>query len=187
VERRIAVKGASGSGKTTVAARLAERLGVPHIELDALFHGPGWTESPTEDFRRRVAEATAGDGWVVDGGYEGKLGVALPAGTELVVWLDLPLHVIVPRLIRRTRTRIRDGTELWASGNREDWEEALFGWNSLVVYAVRAHFRLRRDLPGQCRELDVPLVRIRTPTEAERWLEAPRRRASPGAAHRLGR
>jgi len=187
VERRIAVKGASGSGKTTLAARLAELLGVPHIELDALFHGPGWTEPPAEEFRRRVAEATSGDGWVVDGGYEGKLGVALPAGTELVVWLDLPLRVIVPRLIRRTRTRIRDGNELWASGNRESWREALFGWDALVPYAIRVHFRLRRELPGRCRELGVPLVRLRTMAETERWLEAPRRRASPDAAPQRSR
>lgn len=41
VPRRIVVKGSSGSGKSTVADELARRLGVPHIELDALHHGPG--------------------------------------------------------------------------------------------------------------------------------------------------
>jgi AAA domain len=37
---KIAVVGTSGSGKTTVARELARRLGVPHVELDALYHGP---------------------------------------------------------------------------------------------------------------------------------------------------
>jgi|SRR5438105_4840170 len=41
---KIAVLGTSGSGKTTVARELARGLGLPHVELDALFHGPGWTE-----------------------------------------------------------------------------------------------------------------------------------------------
>jgi hypothetical protein len=43
--RKIAVTAsASGSGKSTVGRALAERLGVPCVELDALVHGPNWTE-----------------------------------------------------------------------------------------------------------------------------------------------
>lgn len=44
--RKIAViASASGNGKTTVARELADRLGAPFVELDALVHGPGWTET----------------------------------------------------------------------------------------------------------------------------------------------
>jgi adenylate kinase family enzyme len=45
---RIAVIGPSGSGKTRLAGRLAGVLGVAHVELDALHHGPNW------ESRRRV-------------------------------------------------------------------------------------------------------------------------------------
>ncbi len=37
--RRILVAGTSGAGKTTVARRVAAVLSIPHIEIDALFHG----------------------------------------------------------------------------------------------------------------------------------------------------
>jgi adenylate kinase family enzyme len=63
------VVGNSGSGKSTVAAALALALGVPHLELDAVFHQAGWVPLPSDEFRSVVAAAVAGDGWVTDGNY----------------------------------------------------------------------------------------------------------------------
>ena len=51
--RRIAVVGTSGSGKTTLARRLAQRLGIPHVELDALHWEPDWTPAPRDVSRAR--------------------------------------------------------------------------------------------------------------------------------------
>jgi cytidylate kinase len=171
VASRIVVKGASGSGKTTVAVALADALHAPHVELDALHHGPDWSEPPLEEFRRRVAGATAGDRWVVDGNYDHKLGDLLLERAELVVWLDPPLRTILARLSRRTTERRRANADLWA-GNRESWRTVFGGRESLFAWAVRTHRSLRRELPGRCRRLGIPLVRLRTPAEADAWLEA---------------
>ena len=50
--RRILVAGTSGSGKSTLAVQIAEVGGQPYVEIDALFHGPGWTPRP--EFERDV-------------------------------------------------------------------------------------------------------------------------------------
>jgi adenylate kinase family enzyme len=72
---RILVKGSSGAGKTTLAAALAEHLGIPHIELDALHHGPNWAEATATELQARLLEVLDDErGWVVDGNYERKLG-----------------------------------------------------------------------------------------------------------------
>jgi adenylate kinase family enzyme len=167
---RIAVQGTSGSGKTTVARELARRHGVPHVELDALFHGPGWAETPAEEFQRRVAAATDGDGWVVDGNYDGKLGDLVLGRADTVVWLDLPLRVALSRVTRRTVRRIRTSEELW-SGNRESWRGGFFGWESMFVWTIRSHLRhrgARAARLAQHRHLRV--VRLRTPAEVESYL-----------------
>jgi GTPase SAR1 family protein len=167
---KIVVVGTSGSGKTTVARELARRHGVPHVELDALFHGPNWAETPAEEFRRRVAAATDGDGWVVDGNYESKLGDLVLGRADTVVWLDLPLRVALARVTRRTVGRIRTGEELW-SGNRESWRGGFFGWESMFVWTIRSHLRNRRARAGRlARHAGLQIVRLRSRKEVESYL-----------------
>jgi adenylate kinase family enzyme len=165
--RRVAVIGASGNGKSTLARALAERLAVPYVELDALHHGPNWAEPELEDFRRRVGEATDGDGWVADGNYEWKLGELVTDRADTVVWLDLPLPTILSRLWRRTYRRWRTREELW-NGNRESIRAAFWGRGSLFVWAVRSHYRHRRRAPDRLAGSN--LVRLRSPEDVDRFL-----------------
>lgn len=167
---RIAVIGTSGSGKTTVARELARRHGVPYVELDALNHGPGWTETPDEEFQRRVAAVTDGSGWVVDGNYERKLGDLVLERADTVVWLDLPLRVALTRVTRRTIGRIRTGEELW-NGNRESWRLGFFGWESMFVWTIRSHLRSRQVRAERLRRHSgLRVVRLRSPREVASYL-----------------
>jgi adenylate kinase family enzyme len=167
---KIAVIGTSGSGKTTVARELARRLGLPHVELDALFHGPGWAETPADEFRRRVAAATDGSGWVVDGNYDSKLGDLVLARADTVVWLDVPLRVALSRVTRRTIGRIRTGEELW-NGNRESWRGGFIGWESMFVWTIRSHLRQRRLRPARlARHPHLEVVRLRSAREVESYV-----------------
>jgi adenylate kinase family enzyme len=166
--RKVTVIGsASGNGTTTVARELARRLDVPFVELDALVHGPGWTETPDDALRAQVEPIVASDGWVIDGTYRGKLGTLVIENADVVVWLDLPVRIWLPRLVRRTLRRIRTREELW-NGNHESLRTAFVGWNSLLVWALRSHFHRRRDWPDDLREF--PVVRLRTPSEVNRFL-----------------
>jgi adenylate kinase family enzyme len=161
------VASASGNGKTTLGRELARRLDVPFVELDALVHGPNWAETPDDELRRTVEPMLAGEGWVVDGTYRGKLGDLVLRHAEVVVWLDLPIRVWLPRLLRRTVRRLVRREELW-NGNRETLRNAFFSRDSLLLYALRQHFRRRRVYTAELAPYDV--VRLRTPPEVARWL-----------------
>jgi adenylate kinase family enzyme len=54
--RRVSVVGTSGAGKSTLSRALAGALDADFLELDSVFHQPGWVPLPTEDFRRRVGD-----------------------------------------------------------------------------------------------------------------------------------
>lgn len=174
--RRVVVLGTSGAGKSTVARTIAELISAEHVELDGLHHGPNWTPRPVEDFVGKVEELAGGPRWVVDGNYFDRVGARLWPRADLIVWLDLPLYVTIPRIIRRTVLRIIHRTELW-NGNREQWS-ALMGRESLLVWAVKSQRRHRRELPGRLAALTalgIRVVRLRSSAAANRWIaELPR-------------
>jgi len=158
------IASASGSGKTTLARELARRLEVPFVELDALVHGPGWTETPDEELRGQVAPIAQSQGWVIDGTYRSKLGDLVLENAELVVWLDLPMRVWLPRLVRRTWRRMRRREELW-NGNRETLRNVLLTRDGLFYWAFRQHFRRRRVYPVELAPF--PVVRLRSTRDVQ--------------------
>jgi shikimate kinase len=166
--RRVAVTAsASGNGKTTVGRALAERLDVPFVELDAIVHGPNWTEISDDELRRILEPIVGGEAWVVDGGYRRKIGDLVLARADTVVWIDLPIRVWLPRLVRRTVRRIRGDETLW-NDNKESWRTAFWGRESLLGYALRMHFDRRRRYPQELAAY--PVIRLRTQAEIDRFV-----------------
>ena len=141
---RIAITGPSGSGKTTLAAELARTLGIRHVEIDALHHGPNWESCGVDVLRERVLAATDGDGWVTDSTYHTMLGDLVSSRADVLVWLDLPIPLVMWRLLRRTHVRIRDKVELWNGNLEPGWRESL---RTLIWPALQRAFANRGDFP----------------------------------------
>jgi adenylate kinase family enzyme len=173
--RRVVVTGETSAGKTTFSRALAHRLGVPVIELDALFWGPSWSKPAPDEFRARVAERIAGDAWVVDGNYSAVRDLVWPRA-DTFVWLDPPFPVLLWRLFLRTNRRIRSREELWSgSGNRERFSNAYLSRDSLYVWLFRAYRRHQRAWPkalSRPEHAHLQIHRLRGSGEAQRWLES---------------
>lgn len=172
--QRVSVQGISGSGKTTLGRELERRLGLRHVETDALVHGPGWSERPDGELRTQLEEVIARERWVIDSDYRRKVGTMVLEAADTVVWLDMPLQLCLRRLYHRTRRRIRGEERLW-NDNQESWRTALVGWDSLVVFAIRKHFSQRRTLPELLSRPELAhlhVVRLRSPAEVRDWLDS---------------
>ena len=171
--RRIVVVGSTGSGKTTLAAHAAAIIGGPHVELDALYHEPGWIPAEPEVFRARVRAAIADQAcWVTDGGYRTLVwDITWPIADE-IVWLDYPFRLTFWRVLRRTLRRRLRNEHLW-NGNRESLRSMFFSRDSLLLFAVRNRAKYRESYPEALRAphvAHVPVERLQSPREAEAWL-----------------
>ena len=170
---RVVVVGTSCSGKTTLARHLSSVLGSPHTELDAIHWKPEWQERPVDEVRRMASEAAAGERWVMDGNYGSVRDIVWGRATT-VVWLNYPFRVVLWRALSRTTRRVFTQEELF-SGNREGFRQSFLSRDSIILWAITSHRRVRQDYRRILDGGDFPHLRVielRGPTEAEALVAA---------------
>lgn len=169
---RINVIGTSGSGKTTFAATIANRLNIPLIEFDSIHWGPNWTEVPDEEFIEKITPALEYKFWVTDGNYN-RLRSVTWQRVQLVVWLDFPFLLVFWRVFKRTLLRAFLKEELW-SGNRESLSMAFFTKDSILLWVITSYNRRKRNTIANMNDpqyAHIKFVRLTSPDQAQKWLD----------------
>jgi hypothetical protein len=182
---RIAILGGGGAGKSTLARRLGQALGLPVIHLDRVVYGPNWSRNPPGLVRERLADLL-GDAWIVDGTYAETASLTLPRA-DLVLWLDQPTWRRLYRSWRKTREHRGK-----PRADRPDDSEEAFGWGYMrtIVGFGRWSAALERRL-GEVSA--TPVIRVRGDRGVARLLAAqpqestaPTRRAATGPVREAG-
>lgn len=167
--------GPSCSGKSTLAASIADRLGLRFIELDALFWKPNWTEPAEAEFAETLRTASAGGDWVMAGNYFRHTSEHVWDEIETVVWLDFPLRIVLPRIVRRSWRRHRNNELLWGTNHERFWPMwKIWRKESLLGYTISRHRQYGERLGGaqeDARFAHIRWVRLKGPKEVDRWLE----------------
>ena len=172
---RIHVIGNSTSGKSTLAARLAEALDATFVELDAINWQPGWVglnATDPDELERRIGEATRGERWVVAGSYT--------KFSQRTFWARS-----IPSSGSICRCRSLSGASCAVPGGAGDPWELIWGTNyerfwthfmvwrphdSLLGWIITQHARKRRDMIAYMSDPrwgHIRFVRLRSSREVE--------------------
>ncbi|GKW44467.1 AAA family ATPase [Planococcus sp. NCCP-2050] len=127
---KIYITGSVGSGKTTLAKRLAAELGLLHFETDNFV----WKRAPGGDIRNsekqrnaHLAEALMQPDWIVEGVHIDWTDAAIDQA-DWIIFLDLPLKERKRRIIKRFFKQIA-GVESANYEPKFKMLQKMFTWN----------------------------------------------------------
>ena len=168
VMRRIIVVGCEGSGKTSLALKLGRKLGLPVVHLDVLYWRQGWKESDKASFRARVADAVAGEGWVVDGSFSGLAFDLTLARADTLIVIERPRWLCLWRITWRSA--------FGRQTTRPDLPEGCpeqFDWNLMRdAWRYNADRRPRIEAERLKYGAQIPVVRLSSDREIEEFVDA---------------
>lgn len=171
---RINVVGTSGSGKTALSRRIAEKLSIPHIEMDRLFWGPDWYGPADDEFFPRLEEELSQDSWVLDGNYT-RTPFLKWKNIDMVIWVDFSFPRTIVQAIKRALSRVVTKEELWpGTGNRESIKQ-LFSSDSIVLWTIKSYKKNRRkylDMMNDKQYEHIRFVRITSLKEVDEFVSS---------------
>jgi adenylate kinase family enzyme len=164
---KVWILGVAGSGKSTLARRLSATLSTRLVELDDLFWSPGWIQAEPAYFLDGVGRLLSAPSWTVEGTYDLAIDNFV-SRSNLIVWLDVPLWRVWPKVIRRTFRRLWT-KEKFCGGNQESFR-SVFGPKSILLHSISSHAdesRKHRELVAKLRSEGKQVLRIVTYPDKE--------------------
>ena len=141
--QRFVVIGSTGSGKTTLATKLATLIDGTLLELDELAWQPGWKKLLRPQVREKVVGVVAtSERWASAGNYN-HLQDVLWARADVIVWIDFSFPRTFWQLTKRTADRVWN-RRVCCNGNFETWKTTFCSRESIFLWLFSSYWRNRR-------------------------------------------
>lgn len=130
---RITILGLPGSGKSSLARKIAETLRLPYVHIDSFWSEAGGghnsKSTPNPEYthaqvRTKVLEAIQSESWVSDGVYP-SIQVEIIKRVDTIIFLDITLWQRLINHARRTLRSIEGNGELTFWNNIQFFSEML--------------------------------------------------------------
>lgn len=171
--KRINIVGTSGSGKSTIGKKLAEKLGYPYYQMDALFWKSNWGESSDEELFSAVTEITAKPTWVLDGNYNRTRPIKWK-NVDTIIWVDYSFPRTFSQALTRAITRIIENKELWeGTGNTESFRKTFMSRDSILIWTIKGYWSNKRRYEATMQSPEyqhIHFVRLQSPKAAEAFI-----------------
>ncbi len=124
--KKIAIIGNCGSGKTSLAFQLQEKLKLPLYHLDQYAWRPHWERVDFEQFSEAHSELCKKEEWILEGLYTNLLYQRI-SHADVVIFLDMPRFFCVWNVLKRAVLNF--GKVI--PGNPENCKQRIFSFKFL--------------------------------------------------------
>lgn len=105
--KRICIVGNCGSGKSSLAIKIGEKLGTDVHHLDNICYDENWQKKPVIGIGKELKLILAKDRWIIDGNHKSTFDLRF-ARAELVIFVDInPLICAYRAFLRMIRFKYR--------------------------------------------------------------------------------
>ncbi|MAR37242.1 MAG: adenylate kinase [Chloroflexi bacterium] len=171
--RRIHVIGNSGSGKTYLSKIISKTLSVKHIESDSIWWQKNWEVTPYLKFQSQMKKILSNEEWVLDGNYLRLYDdEEIRKKVQVLIWIDLPLYIILYRIILRTFKRVITKEKLWGK-NTETFRMNFFSKDSIILYVIKVHHNNRKNILKLINHPDnkhIKVIKLNTKTNVNEFI-----------------
>ena len=105
--KKIIVIGCPGSGKSTFARALHNKIGIPLYHLDMMYWNADKTTVKKSVFLERLSAVLKKDEWIIDGNYRATMEMRM-ASCDTVIFLDYSVDVCLDGIQKRRGTSRSD-------------------------------------------------------------------------------
>tara|TARA_Y100000310_G_C20661534_1_gene805066 strand:+ start:114 stop:605 length:492 start_codon:yes stop_codon:yes gene_type:complete len=119
MKNKIYILGSVGSGKTTLAKKISNKLKIPLFELDDVYWKKKYTIKRGESEKRKELSKILGKHkkWIIEGASGSFVGKAVKQA-DLVIWLDLHHRLLSFRIIKRSFREMLKGEQSFSGMRR---------------------------------------------------------------------
>ena len=162
--KKVAIIGAPGTGKTTLANNLSKILNINPTHIDGFHHLPNWEIRDKVERDKMILEVVKKDEWIIDGTYRATLKQRLEKA-DLIIWLDFSTLAQIRGVIERyLKNKDKEKEEI--PGCKEKMDKTFF------TYVLKYNKEKRKIIVNNLNEINKEkLVVLKSRKQINKWLK----------------